>query len=81
MLEMPISFDHLRAAKTAAVRRIKKVWLYLAIMFGLMSVLSYVMTGSSRAILVVGIVCVALGGLGSLMAAVSFRDASRSRPV
>lgn len=80
MLEMVNSFEHLRAEKTASPRRLKKVWLYMAFMFGLMSFLSYVMTGDPRTILVVGIVCLALGGLGSLMVAVTFGDASDAQP-
>jgi hypothetical protein len=50
-------------------------------MLGLMGVLSYATTGNPRAIVVVGIVCLALGSLASLMAAIALRDETHHQTV
>jgi len=80
-LVLPMSFDQVHTARAAAGRRLRKVWLYIGLMFCLMGVLSYAMTANPRAIVVVGIVCLALGLLGSLMVAFGFRDAIDRQPV
>ena len=64
-----------------STRRLRKVWAYVAVLFVLISVLAYIMTGNFNTLSVVGVVCVALGLLGSLMAVVSVPRRSMSQPV
>jgi preprotein translocase subunit SecF len=67
--------DAIRATEVATPainhHRTRKIWTTVVCMFLVISVLAVVITGELRSIFVVGVVSIALGLLGSLMAALT----------